>query len=53
MRTLVLAFPRMTSMQLWPLPLRQPWFEEGRDEISSAFTGQFASTMTIYVRLRN
>ncbi len=28
MNTLVLACPRKDMIRLWPLPVRQPWFED-------------------------
>ena len=27
--TLALACPRMDMIRLWPLPVQQPWFEDG------------------------
>ena len=32
--TLVLACPKMDMIKLWPLPIEQPWFEDGWEKPS-------------------
>jgi hypothetical protein len=31
-RSVVLARPRVDMISLWPLPVQQPWFEDGGGE---------------------